>query len=109
MWHASGHAYRLKGEPSLIEKLSLAIAHAALQGVGDPELGEWIERGNPGPGNGSRIMHIRRRLSTEEVIDSGLIVRDLRDTPEGIARLRKLFLQFPQLGPLAEKIGEVVT
>lgn len=76
---------------------SLAARHA-LDGVGDAEAGEWEERG--------KAVHIRRRLSAAEAINSGLTMLDLRGTKEGHNRLLKLFAQYPQLKQFAVMSGE---
>jgi len=68
------------------------MAERALQGVGDPALGEWREDGNRG------VVHIRRRLSAEERASAGnLGVRDIRGSNEERARLRALFRDAPHL------------
>lgn len=77
-----------------------ALAVAALDGVGDAALGEWRTPGEV-------AYHVRRRLSTAEAIGAGLSVRDLRGTPEGVGRLRKLLTQCPYLRPHAVQIGEL--
>jgi hypothetical protein len=58
----------------------LARAERALQGVGDADAGQWVEVG-------VAAMHLRRRLSAAEVSASGLVVRDVRGTPEAELRL----------------------
>jgi hypothetical protein len=52
----------------------------ALDGVGDPALGEWWEVGRTAG-------HLRRRLSDAEAEEGAFIVTDLRGTPEASARL----------------------
>lgn len=84
VWHASARAIN---DPS-----SWGMAEHALAGVGDPELGEWRERGHGG------VMHIRRRLSdAERAALGGLGVRDIRGTAEEKARMRALLRDAPQL------------
>jgi hypothetical protein len=61
----------------------LAIARRALEGVGDATLGEWVEDGSPGSG----VVHVRRRLSTREAGNRGIVVRDVRGTEEEERRL----------------------
>jgi len=75
VWHASGRGAN--------EAASWAIAERALEGVGDATLGEWREAGSPGSG----VVHIRRRLSSREVGNRGLVVRDIRGSAEETARL----------------------
>lgn len=112
VWHASGNS-RMRFPPHLHDKLSknaqdqqsMHIAIAALRDVGDPELGEWIEEGGPGP-SGATIWHIRRRLSMKEQADRRIDVIDMRDTEDGNIRLRKLFTYQPELKAHAQRIGE---
>jgi hypothetical protein len=54
------------------------LAERALRGVGDPALGEWRE-------SGERAIHLRRRLTHMEW--PGAWGMDLRETPDGLARL----------------------
>lgn len=69
------------------------MAEAALEGVGDATLGEWIEH-SPG----SITVHLRRRLSEAEREQAGgLEVRDIRGTPEVEQRLRALVQAAPYL------------
>jgi hypothetical protein len=75
VWHASGSG--------ATEQASWAIAERALEGVGDSSLGEWRMRGSPGSG----VVHIRRRLSSREAGNRGLVVSDIRGTPEEGRRL----------------------
>lgn len=64
----------------------------ALNGVGDASLGEWREAGSGG------VFHIRRRMTpAEEQRGGGLVVRDIRGTPEENARLLIVFREMPQL------------
>jgi len=85
---------------------SKQIALDALAQVGDPDRGEWIERGHAGP-LGASVWHVRRRLSVREEIAAGLSVIDMRRTDAGAERLRKLCAQFPHLKPIAIRIGEM--
>jgi hypothetical protein len=48
--------------------------------VGDHTLGQWTEVGGI-------AMHLRRRLSSVERDVTGLVVRDIRGTPEADDRL----------------------
>jgi hypothetical protein len=78
VWHASlAHHGR---RPVADDADYLTRCERALQGVGDPLLGEWLHRG-------ARAWHLRRRLSAVEVAASGLVMRDVRGTPEVEARL----------------------
>jgi hypothetical protein len=95
----------LIGKDEYREAQSLRIAQLGLEGVGDAALGEWVQVGNPGP-NGSRIVHVRRRLSLQEQIGSALSVVDMRNTKQGTDRVRKLCEQYPSLLQLARRIGE---
>lgn len=89
----------------IIDRESQRIARAALDGVGDASLGEWLQAGNPGP-TGARVWHLRRRLSMREAIEYGLRVIDMRNTDAGIERLRKLFSTYPMLKHVAIAVGE---
>ena len=52
----------------------------ALEGVGDAELGQWVEAGY-------QAVHVRRRLRPDEWGDQPW-GRDVRNTPEGLERLK---------------------
>lgn len=54
-------------------------AERALRGVGDPEH-EWRA-------TGALAVHLRRRLTLDEQAATGLVIRDVRGTPEAVARL----------------------
>jgi hypothetical protein len=86
VWHASGRGST--------ERASWAIAQRALEGVGDASLGEWRELGAPGSG----VVHIRRRLSSREQGNSGLRMRDVRDTPEADRRLEVVTRELALIG-----------
>ena len=83
VWHASGRGSSRDG--------SLAIARRALEEVGDSSLGEWIEDGTVD----TRVVHVRRRLSSREAGNRGIVVRDIRGTPE---EERRLVLVAAELG-----------
>ncbi len=84
MWHASASAIN--------EATAWALAERALDGVGEPALGEWRERGRRG------VVHLRRRLSDAERAGAGdLGVRDVRGTAEEAARLDRLAREVPAL------------
>lgn len=72
MWHASIAHHGRRGIDSY-DQLTRAVR--AVQGVGDTTLGEWMEM----PGH---ILHLRRRLSAAEVAETGMVLRDVRGTPE---------------------------
>lgn len=57
--------------------------YRALSGVGDDLAGEWLERSD-------RAVHLRRRLSAREAAQFGLVMRDIRGTPEAEVRLAPL-------------------
>jgi hypothetical protein len=89
VWHAS--ATVVNGD----RRGGLERARAALHGVGDRSLGEWIEQGE-------RAVHVRRRLSSREQMATGE-ARDIRGTPEERERLRVLAAELPpQLRALVE-------
>lgn len=84
MWHASARA-----EP---EALAWELALDALDGVGDPELGEWRERGR------NSTVHVRRRLAdAERRLVGGLDVTDVRGTREERRRIARLGYEAPHL------------
>jgi len=71
--------------------LARAMATSALEGVGDPSLGEWHEEGRS-------AYHIRRRLTPEErALAGNLDVRDIRGSDEERERFATLFREAPQL------------
>lgn len=63
------------------------FAIAALNGVGDPTLGEWRERGKI-------AVHLRRRLTPMEWGGRPWGM-DYRDTPEGVRRLALVMRWLP--------------
>jgi len=66
---------------NLAESTLRRMALAAIDGVGDAELGQWEEMG--------RAFHVRRRLTAEEAEMVGEVV-DIRGTPEARRRLRSV-------------------
>lgn len=58
------------------------MAREALDGVGDPALGEWEETGD-------RAFHLRRRLMSVEADSIGPVV-DVRHTPEAQHRFHAM-------------------
>ena len=69
---------------SVAEARCWAYALDALDGVGDPALGEWRERGEI-------AVHVRRRLTNRERRDAGnLDVVDIRGTDEHTRRVLAL-------------------
>lgn len=67
------------------------MAERALEGVGDPSLGEWRERG-------IKACHIRRRLSdAERDALGGLGVTDVRGTVEERRRIAAVLRDAPHL------------
>lgn len=93
VWHAS--IFMPGASMAFVDEL----IRKYLEGVGDAALGEWWEVG-------ANARHCRRRLSMTEVISTGLVMRDLRNTIEGRDRLRKLFLMHPETRQLAKMTGE---
>lgn len=59
--------------------LARGLARGALDGVGDPALGEWWDR--------LGAVHCRRRLSDAEVAEGDFTIIDIRGTPEADERL----------------------
>lgn len=80
MWHASVHRLGTRTVAGREEEL-LALCFAALDGVGDPSLGEWVEVGEV-------AMHLRRRLTPAEQAPIGPAV-DVRGTPEHQRRMNR--------------------
>ncbi len=76
MWHASIAAHHYRPSYSELDYL----ARRALDGVGDAQRGEWIERTD-------RAFHIRRRLAEAEESRVGPVI-DIRDSQESIVRWR---------------------
>lgn len=72
VWHAS-ICYHGRRPPPATEHFARAVR--AVQGVGDATLGEWVDIGDI-------AVHYRRRLSVNEQLEHGLVVRDVRDTEE---------------------------
>jgi hypothetical protein len=66
-----------------------ALAYAALEGVGDPALGEWTEKAG--------AFHLRRRLTAREAYRVGP-VRDIRGTEEERRRFAVLLRAAPWVG-----------
>lgn len=62
---------------------------AALAGVGDVQLGQWIEQGEV-------AVHVRRRLSALEQLQVGLAV-DIRGTAEAVARIQRVAAAAPYI------------
>lgn len=71
------------------------IARQALAGVGDADLGEWIETSPSG------VVHIRRRLRAEEQAAAGIAcARDIRGTTEERERVLRLVADAPYLAAM---------
>jgi photosystem II stability/assembly factor-like uncharacterized protein len=86
VWHASaGLGGHLVGpfDAPLLERRALR----ALEGVGDAELGQWVDRG-------LKAVHVRRRLRPDEWGDQPW-GRDVRNTPEGFDRLKPVARLLP--------------
>lgn len=78
--------------------LARPMAIAALEGVGDPALGEWHEQ--------ATAYHIRRRLSdAERALAGGLAVHDIRGTQEERRRFALLFADVPYLKAVLRSQG----
>jgi hypothetical protein len=81
VWHASA-APAPGGFAPTAETRCRRAALAALDGVGDAELGEWHQWSGA-------AYHVRRRLSVEEQRSVGDVV-DVRGTPEAARRLARI-------------------
>lgn len=97
MWHASVAPLRAFYGATLCEQR----AEQALEGVGDPALGEWREWTG-------RAFHLRRRLTADEQSTVGPAI-DIRRTPEAARRAAKLgqLLTHVPDDVLADEIGEM--
>lgn len=78
VWHASVATHPPSYLDSVLAALIKTKVRAALEGVGDAELGEWLEV-RP------TAVHLRRRLSYKEA--QGFQIVDIRGTPEAERRL----------------------
>lgn len=99
MWHASVSYH---GRVAVPFRTRVARARRVLAGVGDAELGEWIEEGNKG------VIHVRRRLASAEQLR--VSVRDIRRTPEARQRYDALPRQMRAKLPafiVDEEVGDV--
>lgn len=81
MWHTSVSGFGLS-----IETLR-AKAHRVLEGVGDPQLGEWEEIG-------IKALHVRRRMTDEEAKRVGGVL-DIRSTAEAVHRFDRMRRYLP--------------
>lgn len=77
MWHVS-----IAPQIPLSDRALLSAVERVLDGVGDPELGQWIERTD-------RALHLRRRLSHDEAAQVGPVV-DVRGTWEARKRISRV-------------------
>ena len=78
VWHASIAHHGKRRLPPGVEHFDRC--HRALQNVGDHRLGMWTE-------GGGIAFHLRKRLSLPEQAAAGLVVADIRGTPEAAERL----------------------
>lgn len=85
MWHASV-AHHGRRKPSVDEYVYQC--RRALSGVGNAVRGEFWE-------SGRGFVHVRRCLSYAEQDARGLVVRDVRGTPEHAERLAAVRLVLP--------------
>jgi hypothetical protein len=83
VWHASVTAHRITVPVDVLRR----TAHAELDGVGEPALGEW-EAVN------GRFLHLRRRLSDAEQQTVGPAV-DIRGTWEATKRRERVARWLP--------------
>lgn len=77
VWHSSAASTRLALSKESLKRAALK----ALEGVGDPKLGEWKEWTG-------YAFHVRRRLSADEQRQVGPVV-DVRGTLEGQHRVKR--------------------
>jgi len=81
VWHTSVSGFGLSVDTLRAKGLRV------LDGVGDPDLGQWEERG-------TLALHIRRRLTPVEAMRVGGVV-DVRGTPEAIKRFERMRRYLP--------------
>lgn len=72
---------------------AISMLSMLMAGVGDKELGEFVEHGSNG------VIHKRRRLSDEEQKLVGPVV-DIRGTPEAQARYAAVAMYLPAGHPI---------
>ena len=96
VWHVSVAPLRPFHGATLCERR----ARKALDGLGAPTRGEWVEWSG-------YALHLRRRLSASEEARVGPVV-DVRGTPEAAARAAELgpLLKLAPPEVLADEIGE---
>ena len=82
MWHTSVSASR---RSYFTHRLLEMYARRALKGVGDAQLGEWVERRRD---HSMNFLHIRRRLTEEEAEIVGPVI-DVRGTARHEEAARK--------------------
>ena len=87
VWHASA------GSKTLSHEALKDIALRILNGVGEPDLGEWWD---PTYSGDIRVFHARRRLTVAEQERVG-DARDIRGTSESQRRIDALMLAVPYL------------
>jgi hypothetical protein len=73
-----------------------------LRDVGDAVLGEWVE-------HGALATHVRRRLSSAEVLRHSMVMRDIRGTDEAHERLAALPRRMRGLLPEHVVVDELFT
>lgn len=98
MWHASV-AYHGRHPLGEVMPMRTERALRALSGVGDAQLGEWVEQS-------PAATHVRRRLTAVEA--HGWTLRDIRATAEAEARWLALPRWIREQVPsviVAEEIG----
>ena len=81
VWHTSVSGFGLSNETLRAKALSI------LQGVGDPALGQWEERGE-------KAYHIRRRMTAAEAKQVGGVL-DIRGSDEAQSRFEKMRRYLP--------------
>jgi hypothetical protein len=72
----------------------IECALESIEDAGDISLGQWIEE--------FTAVHVRRRLSMREQIESGLTMIDIRGTPEAKIRASKIVRVVPRIRLMAE-------
>lgn len=91
MERLGGPVWHVSAQHPAGQQAGLDACYAALEDVGDPAKGEWVEEGVRWP-----LMHIKRRLSdAEDELVGG--IKDLRNTKEQRLRVRELLIAAPNL------------
>lgn len=84
--------------PDGVRRTRVARLGRMLDGVGDPDTGEWNNRRMSA--HGDRVVHRRRRLTADEEQVTGP-VRDIRDTPQHRERVQAVADAYKKVATLS--------